>query len=148
MVFRYRGTRYPVQQFRREMDRLLSGFVGNVSDGGWPLTGRRQVPVNVWEDSEAVSVEMELPGVKSDEIEVSVVGTELSLKVNRPEDQEDDVTYHRRERGTGSFARVLRLPSEVDADNVEADLTGGILTVRLPKQAAARPKKIKVAAGG
>ena len=147
MVFRYRGTRYPVQQFRREMDRLLSGFVGNVADGSWPLAGRRQVPVNMWEDSEAVSVELELPGVKSDEIEVSVVGTELSLKVNRPEEQEPDVTYHRRERGVGSFARVLRLPSEVNADRVEADLTGGILTVRLPNLAAARPRKIKVSPG-
>jgi len=144
MVFRYMGTRYPAQQFRREMDRLLSGFFGDTADGGWPFAGRGQPPVNVWETGEAVYVELEVPGVKSDQVEIAVVGNELSIKVERPEVEQEGVTYHRRERGTGSFNRVLRLPNEVDADRVEAELRHGVLTVTLPKSEAARPRKIQV----
>ena len=76
MVFRYRGARHPMQQFRRDMDRLMSGFLGNLSEAGWPLTGRAQPSVNLWEDADAFHAELELPGVQNDQIELSVVGGE------------------------------------------------------------------------
>ena len=87
--------------------------------------------MNVWEDENALRVELELPGLKSQEVSLSVVGDELSIKVDRPDVQQTAVTYHRRERGVGSFARVLRLPVEVDADRVEAELRHGVLTITL-----------------
>ena len=60
MVFRYAGSRHPMQQLRREMDRLLSGFadnLGHAAEGAWTLASRGQPAVNVWEDAEAVNVD-------------------------------------------------------------------------------------------
>lgn len=147
MVFRYMGGRHPMGQLRRDMDRLVSGFLGNVAESGWPLAGRSRPPVNVWEDQDSLQVELELPGVKSDQIELSVVSGELSIKVERPEITQEGVTYHRRERGSGSFARVLRLPVDVDTERVGAQLVDGVLTITLPKAEAARPRKIDVGPG-
>lgn len=147
MVFRYMGGSHPMGQLRRDVDRLVSGFLGNVAESGWPLTGRGRPAVNVWEDKDALYAELELPGVKSDQLELSVVSGELSIKVERPEITEEGVTYHRRERGTGSFARVLRLPVDVDNEHVGAQLADGVLTITLPKAEAARPRKIEVTSG-
>jgi HSP20 family protein len=130
------------------MDRLLNGFLSNVGDVSWPLTGRGRPAVNVWETREAVEVELELPGVKSDQVELSVVGDELSIKVDRPDVDPEGTTYHRRERPVGSFARVLRLPTPVDADRVEAEMRHGVLTISLPKAESVRPRKIQVTSGG
>jgi HSP20 family protein len=147
MVLHYVGSRYPIQQLRREMDRLLSGFTGSMGDVSWPLTGRHRLPMNAWETDDAMHVELELPGVKSDQVELSVIGDELSIRVERPDTPQEGTAYHRRERPVGSFARVLRLPVPVDADRVEAGLRDGVLTVTLPKAASARPRKIQVSSG-
>jgi HSP20 family protein len=148
MVFRYVGTRHPIHQLRREMDRLLGGFVGNVGERAWPVTGRGRPAVNVWQTGDALKLELELPGVANDQIELSVVGDELSIKVDRPDAEPQGATYHRRERGVGTFARVVPLPVEVDADRVEAELRHGVLTISLPKAESARPRKIQVSRGG
>jgi len=142
MVFGY--TRNPAQQFRRDLDRLLTGFANEFSEAGWPWGVRGQPAVNVWEKPEAVMVEVEVPGVKGDQIDISVVGNELTIKVSRPESDPADTAYHRRERPAGAFTRVLRLPSEVAADKVEADLRDGVLTITLPKSESARPRKINI----
>lgn len=143
MVFRYRNLGFPVHQLRDEMDRLLTGFFRQ-ADLPW-VTGRRGQPaVNVWETADAVMVEMEVPGLRKDQLDVSVAGGELSLKIDRPQLNEEGVTYHRRERPVGTFTRVLRLPVEVDADRVEAELRGGVLTITLPKAESAKPRKITV----
>jgi HSP20 family protein len=147
MVFGYRNPRYPLHQLRNEMDRLLGGFFGPAVDGLLPAVFRSQPAANIWEQGDALLVEMEVPGVKSDQVEISVVGGELSVKINRPEVVQEDVTYHRRERPVGSFARVLRLPVEVDADRVEAELRDGVLTITLPKAESAKPRKINVTGG-
>ncbi len=89
-----------------------------------------------------------MPGIKSEQLDISVAGGELSVKVNAPDVSEDDVTYHRRERPVGSFSRIVRLPVEVNADRVEADLHDGVLTITLPKAASAKPRKINVTSTG
>ncbi len=144
MVFRQLTSRYPTQHLRQEMDRLLSDFLGNVG-GAWTGSGGSRPAVNAWESADAMYVEMEVPGVQSSQVDISVVGNELSVKVERPDVVQEGVTYHRRERGVGAFARVLRLPVEVDAEQVGAELRNGVLTITLPKAPAARPRKIQVA---
>lgn len=144
MVFRPLLSRYPTQQFRQEMDRLLSDFFGNGGPSGGPAAATTRPAVNAWETPEALGIELEVPGVKQDQIEISVVGNELALKIERPELAQEGVTYHRRERAVGTLSRVMRLPVEVDAERVSAELRNGILTVTLPKAAAARPRKIQV----
>jgi HSP20 family protein len=143
MVFRHTGTRHPLQQFRNEMDRLLTGFLGALPEPPW--AGRGQPAMNVWEERDALRAELEVPGVKNADIELSVVGNELSLRVERPDEAARGQTHHRRERPTGAFARVVRLPVEVDAERVEAQLRDGVLTITLPKAESAKPRKIEVA---
>ena len=144
MVFGYRNPRYPFHQLRDEMDRLISGFVRPAADGLLPPAFRSQPAANVWEQDDVLLVEMELPGIKSEQVDISVSGGELAVKINRPEVVQEGVTYHRRERPVGSLARVLRLPIEVDADRVEAELRDGVLLITLPKAESAKPRKITV----
>lgn len=145
--------RGPVHRFEREMNQLLSTFFPG-SARSCLAGARRDVParnvpaVNAWEDDEAVHIELEAPGVKPEQVDVSVHGEELSIKIDRPAIEREGVTYHRRERGSGPFARVLRLPVEIDAEGVEANLVHGVLTVRLPKVAAEGPRKIQVSTSG
>ena len=143
MVFTYRSG-HPLHQLRDEVDRLWNGVVGPAADGLLPAYFRSQPAANVWEQGDALLVEMELPGIKSDQVDISVAGGELSVKVNRPEIDQEGVTYHRRERPVGSFTRVLRLPVEVNADKVEAELHDGVLLITLPKTENAKPRKINV----
>jgi HSP20 family protein len=146
MVFGQPTTRHPFHQLRSEVDRLLTGFLSPAADGFLPGAFRSQPPINVWEQQDSLKVEMELPGIKSDQLDISVAGDELSIKVNRPDVVQEGVTYHRRERPVGEFSRVVRLPVEVDAERVEADLRDGVLTISLPKAESAKPRKINVTA--
>lgn len=147
MAYRFAVTRHPLSQLRDEMDRLLTGFLGWLPSGTMPVAGRGHPAANLWETADAVLVELEVPGVKPDQVDLSVVGGELTLTVSRDEGVGDGVTYHRRERPAGAFTRVLRLPVEVDADQVAAQLTNGVLTITLPKAEAGKPRRIQVAAG-
>ena len=86
-----------------------------------------------------------MPGLKSEDLELSVVGNELTIKGRRDTASEEGTTFHRRERGFGEFVRAIKLPVEVDSAQVSATLVNGVLTVRLPKAEAAKPRKISVA---
>jgi HSP20 family protein len=147
MIFRYPNVQYPFHQLRDGVDRLFTGVFGPTAETMLPPVFRSQPAVNVWERDEALVVEMEVPGVKSDQVDVSVVGGELSIKIERPQAEQPNVKFHRCERPVGSFTRVLRLPVEVDANRVEAELHDGVLSVTLPKADVAKPRKINVAAG-
>ncbi len=141
---------YPLDQLRSQMDRLVSDFFT-------PMTGRyaarsetqgRGFPaLNVWEHNDDLYAEAELPGIKSEDLEISVEGGDMTIRGQRGGSPSEETTYHRRERGSGEFVRVLRLPVEVDAEHVEATLKDGVLLVKLPKAESAKPKKIKVSAG-
>lgn len=146
MVMRTVATVNPIQQLRDEVDRLVSNVFSNPTVAGATrlVTGRGFPALNVWEDGENVFVEAEVPGLKAEELDITVVGDELTLKGERSEASEEQASFHRRERGIGPFTRVIRLSSEVKADQVQATLTDGILLLKLPKTEAAKPRKIKV----
>jgi HSP20 family protein len=135
------------QRLRDEMDRLLWNFYrpGEAAQGAMVST-QGSPPVNVWEQNDTLYVEAELPGVKSENLDISVVNNELTIKGQRPDEKEAETAYHRRERGLGAFVRVLRLPMEVDSAQVKATLTDGVLLIALPKTEAAKPRKIQVKA--
>ena len=141
------GWRVPtdVHRVRSEMDRLFdhltSGFSREPGAGVFPLT-------NVTEDHDNYYVRAELPGVKAEELDISVTGEGISISGERKIPAEgEDAKYHRRERNAGKFSRMLSLPGHIDTDKVEASCTDGVLTVVLPKAAAAKPKQISVKAG-
>lgn len=148
MVFRSPLVLSPVLQLRDEVDRLLTNAFGNGVVGARRFVSGLSFPsLNVWEDDANLYVEAELPGVKAEDLDVSVVGEELTLKGKRGDDAPQEASYHRRERGVGEFTRVLRLPVPVNPDQVQASLENGVLQLTLPKAESAKPRKIKVNSG-
>ncbi len=135
-----------LHRLRAEMDRVLSDWMPTLSvdPPGWLDRGMGYPSINVWEDSRNLYAEAEMPGVRMEDIEVSVMGNELTLKGHRQPVEASDATVHRRERGCGAFSRVLRLPVDVNAAEVSAQLRDGVLTITLPKAPSALPRKIEV----
>lgn len=147
MLARRINGSHPINRLRGEME----GLFNDMFEGFPRMTfGTLLAPVfpalNVWEDSDNVFVEAELPGLKLDDIELLITGDELTIKGKRKDAGGEDNTYHRRERSTGCFSRVLRLPMDVKADDVAATLRDGVLLVTMPKAAEARPRKVEVKA--
>jgi HSP20 family protein len=150
MVFRRVNPLVPVAQLRDEMDRLVSGMFSPASGAAparWAWTARSFPALNVWEEGDVMYAEAEVPGLESEDLDISVIGSDLTIRGKRGGLAHEGASYHRQERGTGEFNRVLRLPSEVDAAKVEATLTDGVLLIKLPKAESAKPKKIKVSSG-
>jgi HSP20 family protein len=135
MVFR-RGFD-PFQQLRSEMENLSHFTPRSVAARVFPA-------LNIWEQGDELFAEAELPGVKSENLDISVIGSQLTIKGQRQDTAEDRAAYHRRERGLGAFTRVVRLPFEINAARVQATLHDGILLITLPKAESAKPRKIQV----
>jgi HSP20 family protein len=103
--------------------------------------------LDMFEKDNKLVVKAEIPGMKDEDIDVSVVGDTLNIKGERKSETEvKDEDYYRCERSYGSFFRSIPLPSAVDANKIEANYEDGVLEVTLPKTAAAKRKKVKVAA--
>ena len=90
-----------------------------------------------------------LPGVRPDEVDISVIGDILTVKgETKSEEETKDESYHRRELRYGAFARSIPLPTRVNHDKAEATFENGVLTITLPKAEEVKPKSIKIAAHG
>ena len=149
MLTEYRNPENSMLDFSRRIGRLFAEMTPTATE--WPfnsLSGALPAS-NIWEDSKAYYIEMAAPGIDSDQIELSLVGNELTVTLNRPELEETDRTrrYIRRERFTQASSLGVTLPGSVDADQITADLENGILLIRLPKTADAQVKKIGVNTG-
>lgn len=99
--------------------------------------------VNVRDEEDTFVLSALVPGLKADDLNIQVLENVVHIE---GEFQASDDEYLLRELPNGSFQRSLRMPSEIEADKVEAKITDGVLTLRLPKAESARPKKIKIAA--
>jgi len=131
-----------LERMRRQMDRLFEGLSGRLL--GEPAAGVFPL-VNVTESSGSYYVRAELPGLKPEEIDISVTGTSLSISGERKIPPEDEKAhYHRREREAGKFSRMINLPGQIDTSKVEARCADGVLTVVLPKSEEAKPKQITI----
>ena len=139
---------YPFREMLSEMNRLQNEM-GNVF-GRWPSSSERSFArgypaLNAWERGETLFVEAELPGLTSDDLEIHVQeGNQLAIKGERKRPEVENGTWHRRERGYGSFTRVIELPFPVDADKVRAHFKDGVLLIELPKLEEAKPRRIEV----
>ena len=131
-----------LERVRRQMDWLT----GSISRGLFNETTSGVFPMmNVTEDKDKFYVRAELPGLKADELDISVTGNTLSISGDRKLPIEDEkAQYHRREREAGSFNRIVSLPAQVDTNKVDAACSEGVLTVILPKAEEAKPKKITI----
>jgi len=130
------------ERIQRQMDRLMQGMVGAERlprrVGVYPL-------VNISEDPDNVFVRAELPGVNPEDLEITIKDQQLVLRGERKiPTAEKGVNFHRRERESGFFRRILRLPAQVDPNKVEAACKDGILTITLAKPEVIKPRQISV----
>ncbi len=131
--------------------RELAGFLENFADAN-AVAGKEQlafgtfVPaVDVYEDEHSLTLKLEVPGMKEEDIHVTLENQTLTVSGERKfENEEKEENFHRIERRYGSFTRSFRLPNTVDAEKVEAGYDKGVLKITLAKRAEARPKTIKI----
>jgi HSP20 family protein len=128
-------------QLRSQLDSILSGWEELLSTAG-PFTPLADLE----ETDEAYVAEIELPGVKLDDLSVEVAGQRLTVTGERKERERVGI-LRRRTRTVGRFHYEVLLPGEVDEEGVEASLHEGVLTVRVPKPVGQRPRRIPVTAG-
>jgi HSP20 family protein len=128
---------------RREMDRMLDGVarLGVGDSAAWVL------PTEVRETSEELRFDIELPGLRPEDIELTVENNVLTVagekKLERDEEK-DEGEYRLFERRYGRFSRSFTIPQIVDANAINAKYDHGVLTVRLPKHEASRPRRIEI----
>jgi HSP20 family protein len=141
------GWRNPfaeMERMKRQMDALSDLFYRGApsklltSAGVFPL-------INLTEDAHNYYVRAELPGLKASDLDIQVTGRSLTLSGERKIPSEgENARYHRRERDSGQFSRIIGLPGDIDAERVEAKMVNGLLTVTVPKSAEAQPRRIAV----
>jgi HSP20 family protein len=102
-------------------------------------------PVDLWQDDNSVIVRAALPGLKADDVQISITGDVLTLRGEyRQKEERNDDRYQMRENLYGSFERSLLLPVPVLSDKAQAEFEDGILTITLPKSEEIKPKTITV----
>jgi len=132
-----------VGELRRRMDALFDRV-----PGGSPAASRAGVfpPVNLYESGDSYVLTAELPGLRTEDIDVSVERDRVTLRGERRIEYPKDASLHRVERGAGAFRRTVQLPLEVEGEKVEAIYRNGVLTLRIPKAPEHQPRRISVKA--
>ncbi len=152
----------PVEQLRSDMDCIIQDVFGTRNKSFPEVRGARgNPPIDVWEENDDFFVALDVPGATGGEVDITALGRELTLEGSRGvagqedsagektkgnEDSEENQgpVYYYRERLSGAFHRVIRFPFDIDVKNVEGSLSGGVLTVRVPKAASAKPRRIEI----
>ncbi|MCO5051417.1 MAG: Hsp20/alpha crystallin family protein [Verrucomicrobiae bacterium] len=134
-----------LSDLRDEIDRLFDSPLSELTKTSDLLAGWTPA-LDVYEDKDNYTVKAELPGMKKEDIEVSLHEGVLSISGERKsETEKEDTEVFRAERFVGRFQRTVTLPASVAADKVKAAYKDGVLTITLPKTEEAKPKQIDVA---
>lgn len=106
-------------------------------------------PVDIFETENELILKADIPDVKLEDVEVRVENQTLTVKGERKFQEDEPVRgYHRIERSSGSFVRSFTVPASVDPEKVAAEYKNGVLTVKLPKKEAAKPRQVKIESKG
>lgn len=137
--------RGPLETIREEMQDLMSRAFGQDIEL-W--SGERLCPsLDLSETDNALEVRLDIPGMEAKDIDIQVNGHMLTISGERKEEREEKgKTYHRLERQCGLFSRTVTLPCAVNEQGIDAQYKNGTLTVKLPKTAEAKSRKIEVKA--
>jgi len=130
-----------VRRLNALLDEALTGWpVGNgVSTSAWLPS------VDVFEDKESLKIVAELPGLKPEDVKITLENSTLTLRGEKKQVAEEKTErVHRYERSYGSFERSFSLPNTVDTDKVAASFENGVLTITLPKAEKAKPREVSV----
>jgi HSP20 family protein len=140
------APRRPRPAFERAFDRMVLDTLGLAPR--YAEARRPGLTSNLYETESGYSVELPLPGVKAEDVEISVQENLLALKVKRDWSTPEKARVLWQGFASGAWQQTFTLPGEVDAEHVAAHLEDGVLRLHLPKAAHARPRQIKVQAGG
>jgi HSP20 family protein len=131
-------------ELRNEIDRLFESPLTELARTSQLLSGWTPA-LDLYEDKDNFTVKVELPGMKREDIDLSLHEGSLSVSGERkPEQKHSGKEVHRTERSFGRFQRTVGLPTPIAFDKVKAHYEDGILTVTLPKAEEAKPKHIEV----
>ncbi len=133
-----------LDQLQRNINRLFD------LDWDWDrdlelFEGMGTPAIDLFEENDNYVVTCDLPGVKKEDLDISVSGNVLTIKGEKKDSREDkDGRYYRRETWSGSFQRTVTLPETVDPNKINAEMKNGELVLTLPKKEEVKPRQIKV----
>lgn len=134
----------PVFGLRREIDRLFDDAFGGRGGPSWAPA------VDVSEDNNEITLDIELPGIDPEQVEVSIDNGTLTVRGEKRESRKEKNDageggyYHVIERNYGSFVRTFQLPQGIDENQVNAEFNNGVLEIRIPKAALPQPKRVEI----
>ena len=135
-----------VASMRNQMDRLMADVFN--APAAWQndeYAGYMRLALDVSENDESYTVHASVPGMNADDLDISFTENTLTIKGESKDERVDEnEKWHLRERRFGSFMRSISLPTMVNADAIEAHFENGVLTLTLPKRAAASSRKLRV----
>jgi HSP20 family protein len=134
----------PFEDIRRLQDEMNQLFSASVTGRRRPAAGFPAV--NAYANEDGIALTAELPGVRADDLDISVFRETLTLRGKR-EPEAEAKAYHRRERLQGEFVRTISLPFQVDPERVEANMQDGLLRLSLHRPEEDKPRRIQVKAG-
>mgnify|MGYP003573384470 CR=1 FL=1 len=147
MLTRWNPTK-ETTNFSQGMERLFDEMMGR---GLWrsseerPLRGSWVPSINILERQDAMVVTADLPGLRAEDVDVTVEEGTLSIRGERSlEEAAEGETYHRVERLYGSFERTFTLPNSIDVDKIEARFSNGEMILTLPKREESKPRSVKI----
>lgn len=132
-----------ILNIQEEMNRIFNNFAR-------PSEGQRGVlwspQVDIYESDDGITVELEIPGMSKDDVNIRIQDNVLTLKGEKKQDEDTKgKNFHRVERSYGTFERSFSLPSSIQTDRVRATTKDGVLTITLPKAEEAKPREIAIA---
>ncbi len=132
-----------LEDIQDQINRVFEGMAGDPdSDNRLP---RLYPSVDLSENKDSFVLKAELPGMKKEDVKVTLQNNILTISGEKKQEQEEKgKTFHRIERSYGSFSRTVELPVAVKTDAIKADFKDGVLTVELPKLEEAKPKEIAI----
>ncbi|MGZ3331677.1 MAG: Hsp20/alpha crystallin family protein [Gemmatimonadaceae bacterium] len=135
-------TGSPIFGLRREIDRLFEDTFARDGSSFTPA-------VDIKENDNEIRLELELAGLKPEDVEISAENGVLSIRGEKHAERKegDETRYQVVERTYGTFMRTFQLPQGVDEDQIKAEFENGVLTIHIPKAALPQPKRIQIAAG-
>lgn len=152
MLTRFGDPFRDLQIFQNQMNRLFNeafGPYGRGSGEEGTAVASWAPPVDISETPEHLAFAIEVPGFKEQDLSIRLENGVLTVEGERKlEEQKREQNYHRVERSYGKFLRSFLLPSNVDAERVNANLAEGVLRIELPKKEEAKPKSIPIGGGG
>jgi HSP20 family protein len=134
-----------MRQMHDMLDRMMDRSFFN-----WPLYGGEHeglLPLDVYQTDENVIVKATVPGLKAEDIQISITGDTLTIRGEANEEKEEEgAEYYLRERSASKFSRSIALPTSINTDNAKAEFEDGVLVLTLPKVEEVKPKTITVKA--